>query len=123
MKFVRKLLVPLLILSMVSSIPGIPLEKDLRGYPLIIHLAVGTLFAGILTVFLIQPPNGMRRLAALSWLLISAGLAALIVPMLGWVSAEAGHLWLEFHGWLSIGGLGLIGLTASIDRRAVAKQD
>jgi hypothetical protein len=115
--YLRRLLVPLLILAMLSAIPGIPLSEDLRGYPLVIHLAVGTVFAGVLAVFLIQPPQGMRRLATLSWLLISLGLVALVVPMLGWVSAESGHLWLETHGWLSIGGLGLLGLSASIQRR------
>ena len=122
MTFLRRLLVPLLILAMLSAIPGIPLSEDLRGYPLVIHLAVGTVFAGVLAVFLIQPPQGMRRLATLSWLLISLGLVALVVPMLGWVSAESGHLWLETHGWLSIGGLGLLGLSASIQRRAAADQ-
>jgi hypothetical protein len=120
--YLRRLLVPLLILAMLSAIPGIPLSEDLRGYPLVIHLAVGTVFAGVLAVFLIQPPQGMRRLATLSWLLISLGLVALVVPMLGWVSAESGHLWLETHGWLSIGGLGLLGLSASIQRRAAADQ-
>ena len=122
MTFLRRLLVPLLILAMLSAIPGIPLSEDLRGYPLVIHLAVGTVFAGVLAVFLIQPPQGMRRLATVSWLLISLGLVALVVPMLGWVSAESGHLWLETHGWLSIGGLGLLGLSASIQRRAAADQ-
>lgn len=122
MTYLRRLLVPLLILAMLSAIPGIPLSEDLRGYPLVIHLAVGTVFAGVLAVFLIQPPQGMRRLATLSWLLISLGLVALVVPMLGWVAAESGHLWLETHGWLSIGGLGLLGLSASIQRRAATDQ-
>ena len=119
----HRFLIPLLILTMLSSIPGIPLGIDLRGYPLVLHLATGSLFAAVLVLFLFQPPTKLGRLSSLSWLLISSGLIALVVPMLGWVSAEEGHLWLETHGWLSIGGLGLLGLSASLDKKATGNRD
>ena len=53
----QRFLIPLLILTMLSSIPGIPLGVDLRGYPLVLHLAVGSLFAAVLVLFLFQPPT------------------------------------------------------------------
>ncbi len=112
MKHWRRLLIPLLILAMLTSIPGIPIGIDLRGYPLLAHLGVGTALSGLLALSLLIPQRREERLSATAWLLISGGLVALVVPMLGWVSSEAGHHWLEAHGWLSIGGLGLLGFSA-----------
>lgn len=113
MKNWRRFIIPLLILAMLTSIPGIPIGVDLRGYPLLIHLGVGTVLSGLLALALLIPHRREGRLTAVAWLLISAGLMALVVPMLGWVSSEASHGWLEAHGWLSIGGLGLLGFSAA----------
>ncbi|MDG2084908.1 MAG: hypothetical protein P8K66_08125 [Planctomycetota bacterium] len=106
----------LVILAMLTAIPGIPLGTDLRGYPLMIHITVGTLLAvGLLLRIKLQNEQE-HWLRSSAWLLLSTGLVTLVIPMLGMTSSDTTHLWLETHGWLSITGLALMAVSAAPQR-------
>ncbi|OUU26447.1 MAG: hypothetical protein CBC13_00200 [Planctomycetia bacterium TMED53] len=123
MKWIQRALIPLLILAMLTAIPGIPLGVDLRGYPLLLHLGVGTLLAAILAIVMVTTPPTGSRLQAFAWLLICIGLLALMVPLMGWADSEASHRWLESHGWISIAGLGLLGLSAKQSKASSSSEN
>ncbi len=118
MNRLHRFLILLLILAMLTAIPGIPFGVDLRGYPLLMHLGVGTLLAGALAVAMVISPTGTNRLQSFAWLLICFGLLSLVIPLMGWASSDLSHRWLEAHGWISIAGLGLLGLSVKQNKSA-----
>ncbi len=109
MEKLTKLTILLLLLATLSAIPGLPLDAELRGNWLQLHLLLGTPLAALLVI-----PGWLRRgnyplSNHLSWWLISIALGLILIPMLGFSSAEGSVIWLEGHGWLSFLGVALLG--------------
>ena len=103
----------LLLVALLTSIPGLPLGVDLRGIWLQAHLIVATPLAALLVGWIWCSQGQIVSLKALAWLCISVGLASIMVPMLGFTATESTHQWIESHGWLSFVGVGLLGISAA----------
>jgi hypothetical protein len=104
----------LLVVALLTSIPGLPLGADLRGRWLQAHMIVAAPLSGLLVGWIWCSQDKIVSLKASAWLCISIGLASIIVPMLGFITtSESTHRWVESHGWLSFLGVGLLGISAA----------
>ncbi|MEC9475479.1 MAG: hypothetical protein VX764_00425 [Planctomycetota bacterium] len=115
--WIPRLTILLLLLAVLSSIPALPLGVDLRGRWLQVHLIVAAPLAILIVSQIWWVRTTPNFLQALAWLSISAGLGSIVVPLLALVGTDSIHLWVENHGWLSILGVGLLGIAAARKQR------
>ncbi|MAW76245.1 MAG: hypothetical protein CMJ95_02485 [Planctomycetes bacterium] len=112
-KWLSLLTLLLLLLAALSSIPALPLNVDLRGRWLQVHLLVAAPLAFLIVVQIWWLQIPMNPLKAAAWLSVSTGLGLIVVPLLGLTGTESTHLWIQSHGWLSLLGVGLLGFSAA----------
>ncbi len=115
---VSRLSLVLVVMAAISAIPGLPLDADLRGNWLLLHLISATALAALLVVMSWFVRGRGEVISTLAWLCLSIAMGIILVPMLGLTTSEASHSWITGHGWLSFLGFALLGWSAARKRNA-----
>jgi hypothetical protein len=96
-------------LCTISSIAGVPVGEELRGYWLQLHLLVASPLAALLVIRCWWPTVDTTLLGQLSWWLMAIAMGLVLIPMLGWTSSQNSMVWIEGHGWLSLIAVAILG--------------
>ncbi len=115
---ISRLSLVLVVVAAITAIPGLPLDVDLRGNWLLLHLLIASPLAALLVVMSWFVRGRGEVISTLAWLCLSIAMGVILIPMLGLTSAETSHNWITGHGWLSFLGFLLLGWSAARRRNA-----